>query len=312
MIKRFDEHRPSVVKPEDYDFVAFENLKYSEPGLVLANRKYINEHMARTGGTYASHEHGGNCHICGAHAIWTYLFHHRPSNTYIRTGSDCGELLDARLAERFRRFKDGVDGEIEAIAGKRKAKATLEAGGLGTAWEIYSEYRENAPAGWVPNGNGGWMPEDGHEPSDYELTRMWKEYYRLNNEESIIRDIVRRLVKYGSISDKTKEFVGSLLKRIETRGEREAKFAAEKATAADVPEGKRILIEGTVVSKKIVESEYGITHKMLIKGDAGWTVWSTIPASMSVEKGDRVAIKATVTRSENDPKFGIAKRPVAA
>lgn len=58
--------------------------------------------------------------------------------------------------------------------------------------------------------------------------------------------------------------------------------------------------------------DYGDTIKMLIKGDDGWKVWSTVPDSIPLDeplKGKRVRIRAEINASKDDPEFGIAKRP---
>jgi hypothetical protein len=68
MTTRVDVHRPSVIEPDEYQFVAYEHLGggMADIEIIAENRRLIAEHMAQTGGTYSSHQHGGNCHICGA------------------------------------------------------------------------------------------------------------------------------------------------------------------------------------------------------------------------------------------------------
>jgi hypothetical protein len=41
----------------------------------------------------------------------------------------------------------------------------------------------------------------------------------------------------------------------------------------------------------------------------GFIVWVTMPSGMSADRGDKVAFKATLTPSDNDPKFAFGKRP---
>ena len=89
MVVRTDIYRPSVINPEEYDFIA---VTYNKAGAVthdMAARTYIREHMARTGGVYSRHEHGGTCHICGAYANYLATFYHAKSNTYIEVGETC-------------------------------------------------------------------------------------------------------------------------------------------------------------------------------------------------------------------------------
>ncbi len=60
---------------------------------------------------------------------------------------------------------------------------------------------------------------------------------------------------------------------------------------------------------------------MLVKGDDGWKVWTTVPAALKTIgrfsddgdfwgiKGKRVRFTADVTAKSDDPTFGTAKRP---
>ena len=89
-MNRTDTHRPSAIIPDDYEFVACECTKIEGLGdclFIQQQREMIKAHMTRTGGTYSRHEHGGNCHICGSvNLIYSILYFHAPSNSYIRLG----------------------------------------------------------------------------------------------------------------------------------------------------------------------------------------------------------------------------------
>lgn len=132
-------------------------------------------------------------------------------------------------------------------------------------------------------------------------------------EERTIQDIVTRLARYGNISPKQITFVQSLLARIAERPQRDAARAAERASAADAPNGRRLEFEGAVISSKIVDSRFGSALKMLLQTADGWRVWGTVPAALgSVDRGDIVRLTATVEASKDDPKFGFYSRPVNA
>ncbi len=96
------------------------------------------------------------------------------------------------------------------------------------------------------------------------------------------------------------------------RQQAEAKAGEVKAPA---PEGKAT-VTGIVTAIKSQENQFGpgLVWKFTVKADGGYSVWSTIPASLvdAVEIGDRVEFTATLTRSDRDESFAFAKRPTKA
>lgn len=324
-IKRTDVHRPSAIIPSEYSFVAYEYIPGAGAGdlgacsFLQRQREIIKAHMQRTGGTYSSHVHGGNCMICGAWAIYTVLFYHQPTNTYIRTGMDCAAKMDLDTDGRGEQFRRAVHEAREAQAGKRKAQALLSDHGMARAWDVYS----NPP---VPPA----VPLDSHGDSVYATEwnqaqrdahdAAYRDWFKAHYEERTIGDIVGKLVKYGSISEKQYDFIGTLLARIDTRAQREAERAAVKAAEAehtpDVPnDGKRIEVAGEVLSTRVDYTNFGSVTKMLVKTDAGYKLWGTAPSALLGNeplKGKRIAFKAAVERSAKDPKFGFISRPTSA
>jgi hypothetical protein len=275
---RTDIHRPSVINPDDYQFVSFHN-HHDDYVVNLIEQEQFRAHMAKTGGKFSDHNHGGSCHVCGAHAMTVARFHHVPSNTYVQTGEDCAEKLHEGDALNFRSFRVKAKKGIDAAAGKRKAKIFLENANLTAAWDIYE---------------GG-----------LDFDPKW--------EEQTICDIVCKLVQYGGISDKQKSFIGNLLGRIVERAQIADKRAAEAAAALPIPVEGRIVVTGTVLTLKGQETTFGYTIKMLVQHAEGWKVWGTVPQALAeVEKGQQVVFTATVTISDHDPKFGFFKRPAKA
>jgi hypothetical protein len=279
MTIRTDIHRPSAIVPADYSFIACDSL-YSnamDVPFIRAQRAVITAHQARTGGAWSNHEHGGTCHVCGAAAMYLAVYHHTPTNTYIQTGEDCADKMSLGQPAAFRCIREEVKRDREAQAGKRKAQEVLAAADLSAAWTVYTT--PHAPA----------------------------------YEENTISDIVGKLVRYGSVSDKQLAFVRRLLAAIPERAVKVAARAVEQAAAAPVPvTDARIVIEGEVLSKKVVEGRFGSVLKMLVKTDAGTKLWGTVPAAISPEKGDRVKLVAKVEPSKDDPKFGFFSRPAQA
>ena len=283
---RTDIHRPSVIAPEDYEYVAQEHMKISDLGdclAIQAERKIIEQHMARTGGTYSRHQHGGNCHVCGASAVYTVLFYHAATNTYVRTGQDCAAKLGYDNPNAFRTFRKSVQDALQLKAGKAKARATLGELGLERCWDIYT---------------AEWSPAPGCR------------------QREIIADIVGKLVVYGSISGKQSDFLAKLLEDEAKAEEVAAARAAAHAAAAPAPAGRRT-VEVEVLSVRAEENPYVygavLTTKMLVKHADGWKAFGTAPRSIEgdVKKGDHVRLTATFSPKDDDPKFAIFKRPIA-
>jgi len=285
---RTDAHRPSAIVPADYQFVAYEYLPvdpmdFSAIAFLAAERERIRAHMKETGGKYSGHQHGGNCHVCGSvNAIYTTLFFHKPTCSYIRTGLDCTVKLDASLdGEEFRRQ---VRGALEQVAGKKKARALLEQAGHAAAWPIYEKFlTTEAP-----------------------------------REEAIITEMIGKLVKYGNITEKQMAYIGTLLKLIDTRAEREAQRATEHAAAAPVPViDARLTITGRIATIKRTQpysfDPTVFVLQMMVIAPEGFKLWGKLPKDLSAAKaGDTVKFDCRVKPSRNDPKFGYFSRPTKA
>jgi hypothetical protein len=154
-----------------------------------------------------------------------------------------------------------------------------------------------------------WMDRNGELP---EASR--------NN--SFVLDVTRKLRLYGSLSEKQ---IAAVRRSIVADAERMVKREQEAAEhpAAPVVEG-RIKITGEILVMKWQDSDYGTTHKMMVRDDRGFRVWGTVPSSLEssysvaggdvagVEKGDRIEFMATVEASKDDTTFGFFKRPSKA
>jgi hypothetical protein len=128
----------------------------------------------------------------------------------------------------------------------------------------------------------------------------------------VISDIVGKLIKYGSISDAQVNLLRIKVQRHDNYEARQQKFAAEREAAAPCPKG-RVKVSGTVLKVAAYDSQFGTTMKMTVKAQEGFVVFVSVPSSIPVpERGSAVNFVATITPSDNDPKFGFGKRPVAA
>ena len=275
--KRTDCHAPKNIVAEDYQFVAFDHMKIEcieDCKYALQQREAIQRHMEETGGTYSHHEHGGNCMVCGsARAVWTVLYYHEKTNSYVRVGQDCADKIDMSCGDA-NAFRKHIKNHMKAIAGNKKAIATLEAEGLSAAWELR---------------NREWSSDFGFE-------------------ERTIRDLVDKLIRYGSLSEKQIAFMRNLFKQITDRPAIQAQRAKEHELAEECPSG-RVIIKGHVISKKSVEGYGGeMSTKVLIQSETGFKVYGS--QFSRCQPGHYVEFKATVEVSEKDSKFGFFKRPV--
>jgi hypothetical protein len=123
--------------------------------------------------------------------------------------------------------------------------------------------------------------------------------------DRIVADIRARLIQWGSLSESQAALVLRLA----------AKATAPAEVKVPAPEGKRVAVRGKLVSIKVHDSAYGSSLRMTVKvtTDAGvFLVWATLPKSLAgAEVGQEVAIVADLVRSDRDPAFAFAKRPVA-
>jgi len=317
---RKDIHRPSAIVPSEYEFVAHDYIGPASDDInfLRANRAYFRSHMARTGGKFSGHEHGGTCHVCGATALYIAKFYHPSTNSYIVTGEDCSEKMELGDAHAFRVFRDKVVAGREAAAGKNKAKRILSDAGLLAAWEL-REAAEEKRAAFAAASNA-WRKEHPEpvlvsDASGYGCIEVgapvWVDFTK---DEYTALDIVGKLVKYGSVSDKALNFLGALVKRIAEAPALAAKRATEAEAAAPVPvkEG-RWLVEGEVLTVKSQEGRFGLQIKMLVKHADGFKLWGTVPAALAgIERGKRVSFVAAVERSDKDKSFGFFSRPAQA
>ena len=309
--QRTDVYRPSIINPEDFEFVCFDYIGGSDLGAIMMlkeQREIFRAHMAHTGGRFASIEHGGTCYVCGAYACYLCTWHNAKTNEYIQTGEDCAQKMDMSYGDS-NAFRKAIRSGIEAQAGKKKAQALLAEAGLSEAWAVYIvEYpKHTADCTKIYND----PIEQTASGCTCGFDARWKQHSAY--EEITLRDIVGKLVKYGNLSDSQKVFVGKLLGNIKERPAKLAAQQAEKDAAGPIPEG-RVTAEGVVLAVKETKG-YGFSRyapetvwKLLIRLDNGSKVWGSRFANL--EKGSRIKFTASFEVSKDDPKFGFYKRPV--
>jgi hypothetical protein len=310
---RDDIHSPKNIIPDEYQYVAEDYMKVECLGDALclnAQRDILQAHRAQTGGKHAQVNTTGNCQVCGSvNALYTSIFYHQKSNTYVRMGHDCADKCACGGEFERNAFRRAIQDAREAYAGKRKAQAALGDAGVPAAWDIYAADYDTLPRDPKTVVNRA-------EKLD-EFGYVVQEAYHFAGdtfyEERTIRDIVGRLVKYGSVNEAQMKLVKQLTERIPDRdlrnAEWEAKRKAEKEAAAPCPKG-RIKIEGTVLKVEERETQWGFRTVMTVKATEGFVLWGSVPSNATVEKDCKIVFVATVEPSEQDAKFGYYKRPI--
>lgn len=270
--KRKDIHRPSAIITADYEFVACMTDRNDADFSILSERPVLMSFMERTGATYANHDHGGTCMVCGAGALDYAVFHHAATNKLVCMGMDCAAKMDMGVDAQFRSFKDRVKAGIAAKTGKAKAQALLADRDMTQAWTIFTD--------------------NGADFSKFE--------------EFTIRDLVQKLVAYGALSDKQWEFLGKLIGQFTARPAKEAKIEAEKAeqraTSAHIGKvGDRREFTLQIVATKTYETQYGPQTVNICKDEAGNSV--IYKGNHLGDRGTTVRVKATV--KAHDERDGI-------
>lgn len=83
-----------------------------------------------------------------------------------------------------------------------------------------------------------------------------------------------------------------------------------KPIAQPAPSGRTTVI-GTVKTVRQERTPHGVTNKMLVQDDTGYTTWGTVPKSLDAEPGDRVQFDATL-KPTKDVTHAFFSRPTKA
>jgi hypothetical protein len=286
---RTDAHRPSAIKPSDYEFVAIfvhDAQDAVEAGWLQAQAQAdFNRHMeCHPGAQFSQHSHGGVCMVCGnSNALTTAVFYHEKTNSYVRMGQDCASKMDMGVDSLFRRARTEAEALRLARAGKLKAQGILREAGLEQAWAIAQETDEQVRRG-----------------------------YRY--EEATICDIVIKLIKYGSISEAQTGFIRKLLVQIDARAQRQADYMARHGGSQHVGViGDRHSFSVKIRFVKSFETAFGMLF-IHVMDDAQGNVIVYKGSKELGEKGQSLSLVATV--SEHGEREGIKqtiiKRPKVA
>lgn len=230
----------------------------------------------------------GTCDHCGARFDWGAVYQHT-SGGHIVVGNVCADNtmdVPSRHDLDVRRIKSRIAAQRETARNAAKARAEAVAGGF--EW-LYAGPHDNAT----------------------------------------LTDIARKCLAWGGITERQL----ALVKRIHDgtpaeweikKAAQAARRAADEAAAQPVPvTSERVEITGEVLTVKEQEGfvpggvvwpgmSVPTVLKMLVKTDAGYKLWGTVPRDLEVTRGVKVAFSAKIERSDKDPKFGFFSRPTKA
>ena len=297
-------------------------------------------------------EQGGpqHCSICGAYFAAGELWQHRPSGEVIHVGHDCADKyalpgMDRAAWERWH----ANETRLRSVAAKEKRFKTAalrfleERPELKAAFDTLNvedarEEKERAARVPLHAAAEAHYGDLGVIDDACPLCRQLPEYDQPAPARAedpaeqlvyILRDMVRKLNKYGSLSDKQVAFALALPGRIEETRRRAEQRARERAEEKKAPAPRgRVTFEGRVVSAKWHETGFGNSIKMTIKVETPegvWLAWVTAGSDLREAyfatgqtgdmvgwlRGRRISLTATLTPG-NEPHFAFGKRPTGA
>jgi hypothetical protein len=134
--------------------------------------------------------------------------------------------------------------------------------------------------------------------------------------DAFIRTMAETLRWVGPSKPFTPNMVAAVRRTMEKRAAKTAEAAAHPAPAG------RVAVTGEITSTKLVENDFGYAYKILVKDDAGYKVWCSIPKAQAEQaedelglgwlpqlKGRRISFTATLTPSQDDVAFAFGSRP---
>jgi hypothetical protein len=277
---RTDTHKPSLLDPAEYDFMAAfyqGDSPWIGQGYRAEMEIYeaaVEAHLVFNG----NHAAKGTCDHCGAAFNHGVLFRHIPTDELIHVGHICAANtvgLPSR-AEKVRKSAEKLAKELKEREERKLAAA-----------DWHKEHAELIS--WLATVT---LADDAH---------------------SFLLDMHSTIEKWGKLSDRQ---TAATYKWMEGAKKREASKQAEAETlshAKPLEEGRREIM-GDVISTKWQDSDFGGGMKMLVRMADGNKVWGTIPAAIDSTDlvGETVIFTATVKRSGNDEHFGFFSRPASA
>ena len=221
---------------------------------------------------------GGICHHCGKAIVWEVNYRHIPTGNLVTFGYICAGILDmtdSRIDHEMTLLRRAAENEAKKSKFER-TRADRFANFLAEYADEWRFIQDHAD-------ENGWLAS----------IRRGVETYGSPFEDQIVK-VQRYIVGYEKL------IVAKLA---------EAKLLEN---APELVEGRQHIV-GTIVSTKVVNSDYGDTRKMLVRFDDGNKVFGTVPndlfLAVDVDKmpGTRIEFDAKVEPKEDH--FGFFSRP---
>lgn len=123
---------------------------------------------------------------------------------------------------------------------------------------------------------------------------------------TFVADLAEKIRRYPLSERQMQAAVESIERHERWQAEREE----QRRNSVPAPVGKQEVV-GEVRRIKTQDTPFGITEKMVVRDDRGFTVWCTVPKAIldHVEEGQRVTFVAHLSRSEDDETFAFGSRP---
>lgn len=303
---RTDAHAPSSpdFDPEAYDCrgvfdTCTDPLKGGGPQhqrIALVNQLV---EKGYTFGPGSSHQ----CGHCGAHIRYCALMVREDIKQFIYVGETClggrfeltkGEFDRLRKAAQLNREKQHLLHTFRQLCERYPALA-------------YATYSENVQFGLEHEARQLGLDRPGRFGEDHIFASG------LSWGFNTVWDIARKARRYGSVSERQAQLIERIVAEQEPKWQAYLAKLTEKAAnpAGPAPTGRQA-IEGTVLSVKVKETDFGDVLKVTVKLDNGSRVYGTLPAAVSqAEKGDRIAFTASFSASD-EPDFAWFSRPTKA
>ena len=238
----------------------------------------------------------GKCQCCGHALIYSCVVEHTPTGVFYHIGRDCFANVECLKSHTTWVSMTG-DRLVTRVAAGRKAAKERKAGDVREA-KFFAEFADMLP-----------VFEFAKNPP---MQQGHPTYHKISWAVATLNEMRSTVRRFGKLSDKqfalARKLHAESLDKIEDDRVRAEQVAAAVEAGFRAPVG-RVAVEGTVVSTKWVESDFGGATKCLVDFGNGTRAWGTLPSSVETGKGDRVRFRASFELSDKDPLFSFYKRP---